>query len=135
MTVPVSRERLVQLYLDYSEWSRRFPAIRDVQLIREEENRTVIQVDHGDGPLLGSIKRLSDYEIELGEHQTRFDVRVLNRFERVGDSTKCVIRSDVRLKGPYALLAPFLGGVVRRRLQRLLIEPILAAAEGASLSA
>lgn len=136
LTVQAPREELVHMYLDYERWTQRFPeTFRDVRLLRQDADRILVQVDHGDGPALGTIKRISEYEIELAEREPRYSVKVFNRFERVGDATRCVIIMDLRLKGAYALIAPILSPVVRRRIERIFVDPVKSAFESMSLSA
>ena len=47
----------------------------------------------------------------------------------VPGGTRFTVTGIIRLKGAVRLLRPLLGGLVRRRLQRLQLQPVKAAAE------
>ncbi|MEO7085000.1 MAG: SRPBCC family protein [Gemmatimonadaceae bacterium] len=133
VTIRAPRERLVKLYLDYQHWSQLFPSIRGAKLVKEENDRIVLDVDHRtDGHVVNVMRQLSPYEIELDERKPQFSAEFINRFEPAGDHTRLVVTANVRLKGAYAILAPFLGLYVRRRIRRSVLEPMRAAIEASA---
>ena len=133
VTIRAPRERLVKLYLDYQHWSQLFPSIRGATLVSEQSDRIVLDVDHmTEGHVVNVIRQLSPYEIELDERQPQFSAEFINRFETEGDDTRLTVTANVRLKGPYALLAPFLGAYIRRRIRRFVLEPMRAAIEASA---
>lgn len=130
-TIHAPRERLVALNLDHEHWTRLFSAtIRGVRLIESGAGRTIVEVDHRTaGRVINILRRRSASEIELEEFKPRYDATFLNRFDAVADGTRYTVIADVRLKMPYALLAPVLRPYARRAVRRYVLEPMRAHAE------
>ena len=130
-TIRAPRERLVALYLDFEHWSQLFPAtIRGARLVRREGDETTVAVDHRtEGQVINVLRRHSAGEIELAELKPRYAATFVNRFDAVAGGTRYTVVADVRLRMPYALLAPFLRGVVRRAVRRYVLEPMRTFAE------
>jgi len=131
MTIHAPCERLVTLYLDYAHWPRLFPAtIRGVRLVRREGSETTVEVDHRTaGHVVNIIRRRSANEIELEEFKPKYDATFVSRFDAVAAGTRYSVSADIRLEVPYALLAPFLSGYVRRSVRRYVLEPMREYAE------
>jgi len=119
------------LYLDYAHWSRLFPAtIRGVRLLRCEGSETTVEVDHRTaGHVVNIIRRRSENEVELEEFKPKYDATFVSRFDAVAAGTRYSVSADIRLEVPYALLAPFLSGYVRRSVRRYVLEPMRVYAE------
>ena len=119
------------LYLDYAHWSRLFPAtIRGVRLLRCGGSETTVEVDHRTaGHVVNIIRRRSANEIELEEFKPKYDATFVSRFDAVAAGTRYSVSADIRLEVPYALLAPFLSGYVRRSVRRYVLEPMRVYAE------
>jgi hypothetical protein len=133
VTIRAPRERLVKLYLDYQHWSQLFPTIREARLVKHNGDHIVLDVDRrNDGHVVSVLRPLSPYEIELDERQSQFSAEFINRFETEGDDTRVIVTANVRLKGAYALLAPFLGAYIRHRIRRFVLEPMRAAIEASA---
>jgi hypothetical protein len=133
VTIRAPRERLMKLCLDYQHWSQLFPDVRGVRLLKRDQGRIALDVDHEmDGHVVNVIRQLSPYEIELDRRQPQFSAELINRFEPEGDATRLVVTANVRLKGPYAILGPFLGAYIRHRIRRLVLEPMRAAVEASA---
>jgi hypothetical protein len=130
-TIRAPAERVVARYLDFAHWPQLFPAtIRGTRLLRREGNTTVVEVDHRTaGPVLNVIRPTSARTIELEEHKPTYDATFLNRFEPTADGTRFTVVARIRLRWPYALLAPFVKGYVRRSVRRYVLEPMRDAAE------
>ena len=126
MTIRAPRERLVALYLDFAHWPQLFPAtIRGVHLVRRQGDETTIAVDHRtDGRVINVLRRCSASEVELAEFKPRYAATFVNRFDAIPGGTRYTVVADVHLRMPYALLAPFLRGVVRRAVRRYVLEPM-----------
>lgn len=124
----------MQLYLDYSRWTQLFPStVLGVPELKDGPSHVVLEADHKtEGRKSNGLRQLSPYEIELDEHKPQFNAAFINRFETEGDATRLVVLADVRLKGPYAILAPFLGAYVRHRIRRFVFEPMRAAVEAST---
>jgi hypothetical protein len=125
-------ERLVARYLDFAHWPLLFPAtIRATRVLRREGNAMIVEVDHRTaGRVINVIWPSSDRVIELEEHKPKYDATFVNRFDPAEDGTRYTVVADIRLKMPYALLAPFVKGYVRRLVRRYVLEPMRDAAEG-----
>ena len=123
--------RLAALYLDYEGWPRLFPAtIRSVRRLDSLDNAITVEVDHRtEGHVVNIIHPRSATVIALEEFKPKFDAAFINRFDRVPGGTRYTVDAQVRFHMPWALLAPVLGGIVRRRVRRFVLEPMRAAAD------
>ena len=122
--------RVAGLYRDYRNWPRLFPAtIRGVRLVRAEGARTELEIDHREGTVPNVMTEVSPGRIDLWEAKRRYDARFVNRFEAVPEGTRYTVVADVELKGAAKLLAPFLGGYIRRQVTRYVLAPMRVAAE------
>ena len=130
-TIRAPVERLVARYLDFAHWPLLFPAtIRGTRLLRREGNAMIVEVDHRTaGRVINVIRPASDRVIELEEHKPKYDATFANRFDPSEEATRYTVVADIRLRMPYALLAPFVKGYVRRIVRRYVLEPMREAAE------
>jgi len=126
LTIRARAERVAALYLDWARWPQLFPAtIRAVRLLRQSAGEIVVEVDHRTaGPVVNVVRPLSPTVIALDERKPRYDATLVNRFKPEGEGTRYTVDAVVRLRLPYGLLAPFLSGLVRRRLRRFVLEPM-----------
>ena len=123
-------ERVRQLYRDYTQWPRLFPAtIRGVRLIRSDGMRTEVEVDHRDGLVPNVITDVEPNRIDLWEAKRRYDARFENRFDPIPEGTRYTVSADVRLKGAARLLAPIAGSIIRRRIREYVLAPMRRMAE------
>ena len=128
------RDAVVALFLDYARWPVIFPTtIRAVTLVGRREDVFEVMVDHRtEGRVLNVLTIRSPAVVTLLERKPRFDATFVNRFDATADGTRYSVDAELRLRGPYRLLAPFLRGVVSRALRRYTLDPMRAAAEGAT---
>ncbi len=131
ITVRAPRDDVMALYLDYERWPQLFPAtIRGVRLLRRDADVSTVEVDHRtEGRVINVLRRRAPGVIELGESKPRYEATFVNRFDPVAEGTRYTVVADVRLRMPYALLAPVLRPVVRRSVRRYVLEPMRAYAE------
>jgi len=123
-------ERVALLYRDYHHWPTLFPAtIRGVQLVRAEGDRTELEIDHREGKVPNVMMEVSPQRVDLWETKRRYDGSFVNRFEEVAAGTRFTVEADIRLKGPFKLLAPFLTRYITRQVVRYVLEPMRLAAE------
>ena len=134
MTIRTAPEKAAALYLDYEHWPRLFPAtIRGVRLLRERQGEITVEVDHRtEGRVVDIIRPESPSVIVLDEFKPRFAATFINRFDASPAGTQYTVDADVRFRGVYALIAPFLQDVVRRRIRQFVLEPLRVAAERGS---
>ncbi len=120
------------LYLDYANWPRLFPAtIRAVQLLGEEGGRTRVEVEHAsEGTILNVMSVISANEIRLDEWKPRYEATFINRFEPHTNGARYTVLAEVALKGISWLLTPVAAPFVRARLERFVLRPMKARAEG-----
>jgi len=128
-TVKAPRQTVLDVYADYRSWPRLFPTIDAVRLLGREGPRTVLEVDHVEGKVVNELLLRPPDRLDLWERKRRYDARFSNRFERVPDGTRLMVRGDIRLKGWARLAQPFLRGHVRRQMRRLQLRPVKAEAE------
>jgi hypothetical protein len=131
ITVHAPPDRLVARYLDFAQWPQLFAAtIRGTRLVQSRGDEMTVEVDHRTaGRVINVIRPRSPNEIELGEFKPKFEATFLNRFDPIPEGTRYTVVADVKLKMPYALLAPFLTGYVRRAVRRYVLEPMRDVAE------
>ena len=136
LAIDAPPEALVARYLDFAHWPTLFPAtIRGTRLVRRTRDELTIEVDHRTaGRVINILRRRSASEIELEEVKPKYVALFLNRFEPVTGGTRYSVSADVRLRMPYALLAPFLRGYVRRSVRRYVLEPMRAAAQSSGIA-
>jgi hypothetical protein len=92
---------------------------------------TTVDVDHRSaGHVINIIRRRSGSTIELDEFKPKYDATFINRFDATPEGTRYTVSADIRLKMPYAVLAPFLAGYVRRTVRRYVLQPMRVYAEG-----
>ena len=125
------RDRVAELFLDYAQWPRLFPAtIAGVTLVRQDASSLSVLVEHRrEGRVLNELYLCEHGVVELREYKRRFDATFVNRFDDAPTGTLYTIDAEVRVKRPYAPLAPLLGWIVRRALRRYTMEPLRLAAE------
>ena len=131
ITVLAPRDRLVALLLDYTRWSRIFPeTIADAALVDRDAHSLVILVHHRrEGHVLNVLTDCGNGVVVLREFKRRFNATFVNGFVRTEAGTRYTIDAEVRLKRPFAIVAPVLRGVVERALRRYTMDPLRAAAE------
>jgi hypothetical protein len=131
LAIRAAPQELAALYLDYPNWSRLFPAtIRGVRWIGDDGRDITVEVDHrAEGRVANIIRPISPTVIALDEFKPRFDATFVNRFEAAGDATRYVLDAEIRFRMPFALIAPLVRWIVRRRMRRFVLEPMRDAAE------
>jgi hypothetical protein len=128
-TVQAPRETVLGVYADYQSWPRLFPTISAVRVLSREGPKLVLEVDHIEGKVINELVVRPPDQLDLWEEKRRYDARFCNRFESVPGGTRFTVRGEIHLKGWARLLQPFLGGYVRRQMQRLQLQPVKAEAE------
>ena len=130
-TVRAPRDHLIALFLDHSQWPRLFPeSIAGTELVRRDAHSLVVMVDHRrEGSVLNVLTECSDGIVVLREFKRRYNATFVNRFDRARAGTRYTIDAVVRVKQPYAVVAPLLRGVVQRALRRYTMKPLGVAAE------
>jgi hypothetical protein len=128
--IQAPRSVVQNLYRDYSHWNTLFPAtIRGVSFVRQEGDRTIVDVDHVEGHMVNVLRTISPDTIELEEFKRKFDGTFRNTFVDSPRGTRVTVVAQIRLKGFYRLAAPFIRGVVRDRVKRYVLDPLKSTAE------
>jgi hypothetical protein len=117
------------VYAEYRSWPRLFPTINGVRLLRREGAALVLEVEHLEGTVINELLVRPPDEISLREVHRRFDALFINRFQAIHGGTRFTVTGEIRLKGIARLLQPFLPGYVRKRMERLQLQPVKAEAE------
>jgi hypothetical protein len=128
--IQAPRTRVVEIYQDYSNWPNLFPTINGVRLIREEPGRKVLEIDHMEGRVINILTLVSPEVVELEEFKEKYDGKFVNRFEAVPGGTRFTVAADISLRRGYKLLAPFLGGYIRKQITAFVLDPVRKLAEG-----
>jgi hypothetical protein len=128
--IQAPRTRVVEIYQDYRNWPNLFPTIKGVRLVREEPGKKVLEIDHREGRVINILTLVSQEEVELEEFKKKYDGKFVNRFESVPGGTRFTVAADISLKGCYKLLAPFLGGYIRKQITAFVLDPVKKSAEG-----
>ncbi|NVB81991.1 MAG: hypothetical protein HOV81_26655 [Kofleriaceae bacterium] len=122
-------ERVADIYGDYQNWQNLFPTIRGVTLLRETDGHVELEIAHDEGRVPNTLTWLAPDRVRLDERKKRYDATFINSFEARGDTTRYNVEAEVRLRGAYRLLRPFIGRLVRRRIEELVLAPVKARAE------
>lgn len=130
-TIRAEPRRLAALYLDHARWPSLFPAtIRRTRELARNDGATLVEVDHRtEGRVVNVIRPLSPTVIALDERKPRYDATFVNRFEPAPGGSRYTVEATIRFRMPYALIAPLLGSVVRRRVLAFVLQPMLEAVE------
>lgn len=121
---------VAQLYRDYRNWPRLFPAtIRSVRLVRSEGNRTELEIEHREGRVPNVMTEISLDRVDLWEAKQRYEGSFINRFEAVPEGTRYTVVASITLRGAAKLLGPLLNGYIRRQIVRYVLAPMKVAAE------
>jgi hypothetical protein len=129
ITIRAPARRVWDVYTDYRGWSRVFPTIKGVRLLRGQGARQVLEVDHVEGKVRNELMLRPPDEVDLWEEKRRYHARFVNRFSTVPGGTRWTVAADIHLKGWARLLRPFLGAYVRRQIERLQLQPVKAVAK------
>jgi hypothetical protein len=127
--IKAPKETASQVYADYAGWPHVFPTISGVRLLRREGSKQILEIDHREGKVINEMTIRSPDEIDLREVKRRYNARFINRFEAVPGGTRFTVSGEIYLKGVAKLLQPFLGGYVRRQMQRWQLQPVKSEAE------
>ena len=135
ITIAAPPERVAALLADFRRWPEIFPmTIQSTELRRRDSSLVEVMVHHRrEGDVINVLVFRSPDTIELREFKRRFNAVFRNRFLPSPAGTRYVVDAEIRLKGGYALLAPFLRRFVQRTLRRYLLEPMRLAATANSL--
>lgn len=122
-------ETVFKVYADYDMWPRIFVLVKAVRLLRYEGSRMVLELDHAEGKVLNVVELSPPTELRLWEVKRRYDALFVNRFMPAPEGTRFTVTGHIRLKGFARMLRPILRGWVRRRMTKLQLWPVKAAAE------
>ncbi len=131
LVIRAPRGRVMAIYRDVAGWSRLFPTIRAARLLREEQGKQVIEVDHRRaGKVVNLLHTSSAHEIELEEFKRQYDGRFCNRFDSVPEGTRYTVDAEIHPNGWWQLVAgPWLNRYIRRQIAQLVLEPVRRVAE------
>ena len=129
MNIHAPWNRVAEIYGDYRNWDTLFPTIHGVKLVDQTPERLELEIDHDEGLVPNTLTWLAPDRVKLDESKKRYDATFINSFEANGDETRYHVTADVRLRGVYRLLKPFVRGLVRRRIKNLVLAPVKARAE------
>jgi Polyketide cyclase / dehydrase and lipid transport len=122
--------RVADIYRDYHNWPKLFPTIKAVHLLlREETNKTTLEIDHQEGLVINTLTFISSEDIKLEEVKRKYDATFLNHFEAAPEGTRYILVGDISLKGIYKLLTPFLKKYIRKQMTALVLEQLKRYAE------
>jgi hypothetical protein len=128
-TVSAPPATVCDVYAEYRSWPRLFQTINGVRLLRREGAALVLEIDHLEGTVINELLVRPPGEISLREVHRRFDSLFLNRFQAIPGGTRFTVTGEIHLKGFARLFQPFLRRYVRKRMERLQLQPVKAEAE------
>ena len=134
--INASQQYVMQVYQDFNNWNKLFPAtIKGTRFIKDEDKTRIVEVDHSNaGKVINKLSLLSPNEIRLEEFKPLYNAIFLNRFEDAQGKTRYVIEGFIFLKGIYKLATPFIKGLVRKRMYNYVLKPMKAFAEKPTLT-
>jgi len=101
--VSAPKGTVFDVYSEYPNWPRLFPAINGVRLLRREGATLVLEIDHIEGPVVNELLVRSPDEVSLWEVHRRFDALFLNRFQTIPGGTRFTVTGEIHLKGSAKL--------------------------------
>jgi hypothetical protein len=107
-------------------WPQLFPlTIRRAKFIKEEKGSLTVEVDHRyEGKVINILTVLSSEEIKLQEFKPKFDAIFINRFQAVPAGTLYTITANVTLKSIFKFAAPFVHGLIKKRMTNYVLYPM-----------
>ncbi len=131
LKINASQQRVINLYKDFNNWHKLFPAtIKGAHLIKEENGIQTVEVDHSKaGKVINILRFSSANEIELEEFKPLYNAIFFNRFINEQDKTIYVIEAFIFLKGIFKTAAPFVKGLVQKRIYNYVLKPMKEIAE------
>lgn len=121
-------------YRDVARWPALFPTIASARILSQAPHRITVQVTHRQaGDVLNRLTWRSPRRIVLRESRRCFDAVFANRFDGDNRGTRYTVDAILRFRGACRLLAcvpvRLRTVLVRRRLERFVLQPMRAAFE------
>jgi hypothetical protein len=115
-----------ELYANYTNWTKIFPDIRSVKLLRKEGDKSVLVVeDTQEGPANLTIRAIPPDRIESEISRKSLEGKAIYTFESLSASTtRMNLTFDVSLKGVYRLGTPFAERIIAGVLRKFIFEPL-----------
>ena len=130
MIIRATPAQVAELYRDYANWPRLFPAtIRAVRLVKAEPPVTTLEIVHREGMVPNIMTEVTPERIDLWEAKRLFDGTFINRFEEVAEGTRYTVSATIALRGMLRIFGPFIGWYIRRQIVRYVLKPMRQAAE------
>lgn len=131
LTVAAPPELLYNLLMDYKNWNNIFPStIQQTELIAEENGGKTIRVLHKkEGHVVNWLHMLEPGVIRLDESKPRYNASFINYFDPVKHGSNYTVVASIQLKGIFRFVAPFIKGLVRKRIYQFTLLPMKKAAE------
>ena len=122
---------VMSVFTDYSSWGETFPAtIQSAQLLDDRGDRELVEVHHKrHGSVLNVIQKIGPNRIALEEYKPRYEANFLMTVRPALLGSLVTLSLELGVKGPAALLLPFLEPLARRQVRRFFLEPLKLACE------
>lgn len=128
--VRAPRATVYGIFTDVRGWPQVFPTISWVRVLREEPDEVEVVVGHREGEVRNRLMPQPPGRALLLEGKRHYDAVFANDFvEEPGGRTTVTVHALIELKGWRRVLSPFLGGYVRRQVDRFTLSPVAEAAE------
>ena len=92
-------------------------------MLKEENGRLTISVQHKKaGQVLNMLSVLSPHEIKLEEFKPTYDAVFINRFHQINRGSLHTVIAEIRLKGFFKIVEPFIKSIVEKRIKKFVLE-------------
>ncbi len=124
--IQAPRDKVFEVNANYQNWTNIFPDMKSVRLIREEGEKTILEVDDiAEGVVKLTQRTFLPDRIEREINRHSLDGKATYTFEILSDnSSRMNLSFDVSLKGKYRLGSLFAKGIIIKRLKEFIFEPV-----------
>ena len=99
-------------------------------MLKEENGRLTISVQHKKtGQVLNMLSVLSPHEIKLEQFKPMYDAVFINRFQQINRGSLHTVIAEIRLKGFFKIVEPFIKSIVEKRIKKFVLESMKDYAE------
>ncbi len=124
--IKAPRDRVYDLNANYWDWTKLFPDMKSVRLVRKEGDCVILEVDDVREGLVALTQRaIPPDRIEREVKRRSLEGRAVYSFESLSpNSTRMTLTFDVSLRGKYKLASLFARRIIVQRLKEFIFEPV-----------
>jgi len=126
ININANTDATMEAYLDVDNWSELFSdTILVARIVAITEKSLEIEVQHRyEGRVLNILSLTDKFEIKLEEFKRRYDAIFINRFTSTAFGCRYDIEAQIKFKGAYRFIEPFVKSLAKRRIAKLVLLPM-----------